>query len=306
MAILCFGAAMLFWVQGVLAASPKPATQEVRQVLSVDVELVNITATVIDDSGKSIDGLTAEDFQVFEDGEPQQIAFFSHESTRSVSIGVLIDTSGSLQDKLRQGLQTVREIAASMSSADEMFVITFNSRVNLRQKFTNDPEALQRSLPDMHAKGETALYDAISAGLDEMQTSKNRKRILLLVTDGFDTGSKMKAYQAEDLLRRSEVALYAISIDDDDSHPPAHRAKYHIYNYMLDRLSAAGGGRLIRLYTGRNYDLHGLSEQLMRELHHEYTIGYYSTARPNGPNWKHIEVRVAKPGTHVASEKDNR
>src|SRR5262249_25419524 len=116
-AILFFGAAMLFFAQDSLATPPKPSMQAARNVLSVDVQLVNITAIVIDDSGRYVDGLAAEDFQVFEDGEPQQIAFFSHESTGSVSIGVLIDTSGSLQDKLRQGLQTVREIVAAMSPA---------------------------------------------------------------------------------------------------------------------------------------------------------------------------------------------
>ena len=94
---------------------------------------------MIDESGRYVDGLTAEDFRVIENGHEQKISFFSHDSQIPISLGVLIDTSGSLQDKLHQGLQTLRGIAATLSSADEMFVITFDSHVNLKQRFTSDP-----------------------------------------------------------------------------------------------------------------------------------------------------------------------
>src|SRR5215469_11981146 len=156
-------------------------------VLSVDVTLVNITATAIDEYGRYVDDLTSDDFLVLEDGREQKISFFSHESQFPISLGILIDTSSSVQEKFRQGLQTVRAIASTLSSSDEMFLITFDSRVKLRQGFTNDPEEMQRSLRDIHAHGETAVYDAIAAGLREMQKAKYPKRILLLVTDGFDT-----------------------------------------------------------------------------------------------------------------------
>src|SRR5262249_1791761 len=108
---------------------------EPRYVLSVDVSLVNVSATVIDGSGKYIENLTAEDFRVLEDGREQTISFFSHDSRLPVSIGVLLDSSGSVQDKLRQGLQTVAGIASTISAGDEMFVMTFNSRIDLRQGF---------------------------------------------------------------------------------------------------------------------------------------------------------------------------
>ena len=173
--LLCISAALLLHVHSRVLAQSN-ASQEPRRVLSVDVDLVNVTAAVIDSSGRFIDGLAVDDFQVFEDGRQQEIAFFSHDSRVPISIGALIDTSGSLQDKLRQGLETLREIATTLSSDDEMFVITFNSRVDVRQGFTNDPEAIQKALGEVRTSGETAVYDAISAGLREMQSAKNQKK----------------------------------------------------------------------------------------------------------------------------------
>ena len=297
----------LLFISAMLLLRPQAlASQERREVLSVDVELVNVTATVIDGSGRSVQGLTAQDFQVLEDGREQKISFFSHDSRVPISLGVLLDISGSLQDKLRQGLQTVREIASTLSADDEMFVVMFNSRVNVRQTFTSNSEEIQRSLGDVHAKGETAVYDAISVGLREMHTARNQKQILLLVTDGFDTKSKINADEAQDLLKRSHVLLYAIGIDDDDNNPPPGRAKYHIYDYMLGKLTDAGGGRVIRLYTGRNYDLRQLSEVFVGELHQTYTMGYYRSTAAENAGWRNIEVRVTKPGVRIVGDKDRR
>src|SRR5262249_51199057 len=124
--LLCMSAMLLFRPQALVP-------QDRREVLSVDVELGNGTATVIDEAGKSGQGLTAEDFQVLEDGQEQKISFFSHDSRVPISLGVLLDVSGSLQDKLRQGLQTVREIASTLAADDEMFVVMFNSHVDVRQ-----------------------------------------------------------------------------------------------------------------------------------------------------------------------------
>jgi Ca-activated chloride channel homolog len=243
---------------------------------------------------------------LLEDGREQKISFFSHDAHVPISLGVLIDSSGSLQDKLLQSLQTVRAIAATMSSADEMFVMTFNSHAGVRQRFTSNSEDLQRSLRDIHAHGETAVYDAIAAGLREMQGAKNQKRILVLVTDGFDNASKTTPAQTEDLLERSGVLLYVIGIDDPDDHPPRVRPKYHIYEYMLDRLSRAGGGRVIKLYTGATSDLHGLAQSLLGEFHQEYTMGYYPTpGAGDTEKWRNIEVRVDRPGIRILGERLN-
>ena len=281
-----------------------PLWQDQRYVLSVDVELVNVSVNAIDASGKPIEGLTAADFKVFEDGREQQLSFFAHDAHVPVSIGALIDVSGSLQDKIRQGLQTVNEIAAGLSARDEMFVIAFNSRAQLRQSFTNEPEQIQRSLRNIHTGGETAVYDAISFGLAQMKSAKNKRRVLLLLSDCFDTRSKIKADQVEDMLKNSDTLVYAIGLDDDDNDPQTRkRPRYHIYEYMLNKLTRASGGRLIRIYSTHDYDLRRLADGLLGELRQEYTMGYYPADHSADSKLRNIEVRVTRSDVRVFGEK---
>ena len=274
--------------------------QDPRYKLNVEVELVNVTATVLDESGKYMDGLKLEDFQVFENGDEQKISFFSHDLRVPISVGVLVDCSGSMRHKLQQALQTVREIALALSPQDEMFVISFNSDVEVRQHFTTNMQQIQRSLRDIKPGGETAAYDAIQTGMEEMKSAKHNKKILLMVTDGFDTKSHITSAQVEDILKRSEVLVYAIGIDDDDADPLVlRRTRYHIYHYMLGRLTSVSGGRAFRLFTGRNYALNSLAQVLLEELHQQYTLSYYPMAVREGNSWRQVDVKVKKSGSQI-------
>ena len=287
---------------GAAAQSDTPQDpQDPRYRLNVNVELVNVTATVLDPQGKYLDGLKVDDFQVFEDGKQQKISFFSHDLRVPISVGVLIDSSGSMRHKLQQALQTVREIALALSPQDEMFVVQFASDVEMRHRFTSNMQDIQKSLRDIKAGGETAAYDAIRVGMDEMKMAKHNKKILLMVTDGFDTKSHINSEQVEDILKRSEVLVYAIGIDDDDDDPLSlGRTRYHIYHYMLGRLTSISGGRAFRLFTGRNYALNSLAEVLLEELHQQYTLGYYPTSLPDKNTWRQVDVKVvSKPGSQI-------
>lgn len=281
-------------------ATPPTDPQDPRYRLNVNVELVNVVATVLDEQGKYMDGLKLDDFQVFEDGEEQKISFFSHDLRVPISVGVLVDCSGSMRHKLQQALQTVREIALSLSPQDEMFVVSFNSDVEMRRHFTSNMQDIQKSLRDIKAGGETAAYDAIQVAMEEMKTAKHNKKILLLVTDGFDTKSHITSMQVEDLLKRSEVLVYAIGIDDDDEDPLVlRRTRYHIYHYMLGRLTSISGGRFYRLFTGRNYALNTLAQVLLEELHQQYTLSYYPTSLPDKNAWRQVDVKVKKSGSQI-------
>ena len=284
-------------------AEPQPPPtdpQDPRYKLNVQVELVNVVATVLDEQGKYMDGLKLDDFQVFEDGQEQKISFFSHDLRVPISVGVLIDNSGSMRHKLQQALQTVREIALALGPQDEMFVMSFNSDVEVRHHFTPNMQEIQRSMRDIKAGGETAAYDAIQQGIDEMKMAKHNKKILLLVTDGFDTKSHINSGQVEDILKRAEVLVYAIGIDDDDDDPLVlRRTRYHIYHYMLGRLTSISGGRAFRLFTGRNYALNSLAQVLLEELHQQYTLSYYPTSERDKNAWRQIDVKVKKSGSQI-------
>jgi Ca-activated chloride channel family protein len=280
--------------------APPTDPQDPRYKLNVQVELVNVVATVLDEQGKYMDGLKLDDFQVFEDGKEQKISFFSHDLRVPISVGVLIDNSGSMRHKLQQALQTVREIALALGPQDEMFVMSFNSDVEVRHHFTPNMQEIQRSMRDIKAGGETAAYDAIQMGIDEMKMAKHNKKILLLVTDGFDTKSHINSTQVEDILKRAEVLVYAIGIDDDDDDPLVlRRTRYHIYHYMLGRLTSISGGRAFRLFTGRNYALNSLAQVLLEELHQQYTLSYYPTSERDKNAWRQIDVKVKKSGSQI-------
>jgi Ca-activated chloride channel family protein len=273
--------------------------QDPRYRLAVEVELVNLTATVLDQSGKYVDGLKPEDFQVLEDGEEQKVSFFSHDLRVPISVGVLVDASGSMRHKLQQALQTVREISLALSPQDEMFLITFNSDVELRQGFTTNMQEIQRALRGVKSSGETAAYDAMKLGIDLMKRAKHNKKILLLATDGFDTKSKLKAPDIEEMLKRSQVLVYAIGTDDDENDPLVlRRPIYHIYHYMLGRITSLSGGRAFRLFTGRNYALQSLASVLLEELHQQYTLSYYPAGTGNG-DFREVVVRVRRPGAQI-------
>jgi Ca-activated chloride channel family protein len=279
---------------------PPPGAQDPRYRLNVEVELVNVTATVLDEGGKYLDGLSVNDFQVFEDGEEQKISFFSHDLRVPISVGVLVDISGSMRHKLQQALQTVREISLALSPQDEMFVVSFNSDVQVRHRFTSNMQDIQRSLREVRSGGETAAYDAIEVAMDEMKQARHNKKILLLVTDGFDTKSRISVNDVEEILKKSEVLVYAIGIDDDDDDPLVmRRTRYHIYHYMLGRLTALSGGRAFRLFTGRNYALQSLANVLLEELHQQYTLSYYPSHGREGEAWRKLDIKVKKDGSQI-------
>ena len=147
--------------------------------LNVSVDMVNIPAIVRDTSGRYVDGLKQDDFKVLENGVEQKLSFFAQDSLANLSVGVLIDTSGSMRHKLQQALQMVREVSLALGPQDEMFLMTFADDVDLRQKFTKNPEDISKALRGIRSGGETSVYDAIQLGVQEMKNAKNGKRILL-------------------------------------------------------------------------------------------------------------------------------
>jgi Ca-activated chloride channel family protein len=280
--------------------SPVIDPQDPRYRLNVEVELVNLTATVHDERGRYMDDLNADDFQLFEDGQEQKISFFSHDLRVPISVGILVDTSGSMRHKLQQALQTVREIALALSPQDEVFLVSFNSNAEVRQKFTSNSQDVLRSLRELRSGGETAAYDAINLAVKEMAHAKHNKKILLLVTDGFDTRSQMNADEVEELLKRASVLVYAIGIDDDDDDPLLlRRTRYHIYHYMLNKMAGVSGGRTFRLFTGRNYALQSLAQLLLEELHQQYTLSYYPSSGQINTDWRNVEIRVRRDGSQI-------
>ena len=205
-----------------------------------------------------------------------------------------------MRHKLQQSLQTARELAMALGDEDEVFIIGFDNNVRVLRSFGPNGPQVQQALRGVRARGETSAFDAIGLGLEMMEAAKHDKKILLMITDGFDTKSKLKADDIDELLKRAEVLVYAIGIDDDDDDPETRRrTRYHIYHYMLARLTGVTGGRAFRLFTGRRYALRSLAEVLLEELHQQYTLSYYPASGALDQSWREIEVELDHPGSNV-------
>jgi VWFA-related protein len=178
------------------------------------VDLVNVTATVTDRNGRFVPGLRQEDFIVYEENELQEVTHFSNERV-PVSIGIVLDTSGSmLGEKLTHALMAIdRFLTRLLSPEDEVFLYKFSNFPELVQDWTTDRQRLSRSIRRINAGGGTAMLDAIIESVPLAQTGQNRKRAIILISDGNDTDSQSSLSEVKQLIRESEVMVYAIGID---------------------------------------------------------------------------------------------
>ncbi len=192
------------------AASPQEVGED--DVIRVNTEIVTLTATVTDSRGRYRADLKRSDFTVYEDGVPQQLAYFNTGDRVPVSLGIIFDTSGSMVDKIEGVEDAVTHFVKSVATGDEIFLIRFSDDSEIVQDFTDDRRRILRAVEDLEPRGSTALYDAIFLGLQRVATGKHRKRALLLLTDGNDTASEVDFKTALELARKSEVIIYALGI----------------------------------------------------------------------------------------------
>jgi VWFA-related protein len=178
------------------------------------VELVNVNATVSDDDGHFVSGLTKDDFTIYEDGERRDIASFSNERV-PVSLGILLDTSGSMTpEKMSSARAAIDRFVFDLLGADdELFFMQFASVPDLVQGWTSDRGAISRAVRRVMPGGGTAMYDAIARALPIAADGRNQKKALLVISDGNDTNSRTPVSALRNLIRESEVMVYALGVD---------------------------------------------------------------------------------------------
>jgi Ca-activated chloride channel homolog len=178
------------------------------------VDLVNVTATVTDKNGRFVPGLRQEDFKVYEDDQLQDVTHFSNERV-PVSLGIVIDTSGSMAgEKIDNAISAIdRFLGDLLDPTDEIFIYRFSNFPELLQDWTTDRKRLSRIVGRLNAGGGTAMYDALAEAVPLAQKGENRKKAIVLISDGNDTNSETSLSQVKQLIRESEVMVYAIGID---------------------------------------------------------------------------------------------
>ena len=178
------------------------------------VELINVTATVTDSESRFVSGLRKEDFTVDEDGERQEITHFSNERV-PVSLGIVLDSSGSMTpDKMSAARSAIdRFVYDLLGPDDELFFMEFSNRPHLVQTWTKDRRAISRAVGGVSGVGGTAMYDAIESAVPLVEDGMNRKKALLVISDGNDTNSGVSVGELRQIIRESEVLVYALGVD---------------------------------------------------------------------------------------------
>jgi Ca-activated chloride channel family protein len=178
------------------------------------VELINVTAAVSDGHGRFVSGLRQEDFRIYEDGELRPITHFTADRV-PVSLGIVLDASGSMQgEKLLAAKEALQRFLFDLlGREDEVFLYRFDNRPELLQTWTTDKEQIAGQLRRIQARGATTLYDAIAEAIPLAGTGRNRKKALLIISDGNDSSSRTRIEELKRLIRESEVLVYAIGID---------------------------------------------------------------------------------------------
>jgi Ca-activated chloride channel family protein len=177
------------------------------------IELINVTATVSDESGRFVSGLRKEDFRVYQDGELQEVTHFNSERV-PVSLGIVLDTSGSMDgEKMRAARRALERFLSLLGSDDEVFLYRFDTSPVLVEGWTTDRARLIRELARIQPRGGTAMYDALAEAVPLAQSGQNRKKALVLISDGNDTSSRTDVLSLKKLIRETEVLVYAVGID---------------------------------------------------------------------------------------------
>ena len=313
--IVTFYIAVALLLPSTYVAQSKP--QEVGQddVIRVDTDLVTLTATVTDSRGRYLANLTRNDFTIYEDGVKQELAYFNTGDRVPVSLGIIFDTSGSMIDKIDGVKDAVEHFVKSVSTGDEIFLIRFSDDAEIVQDFTDDRKRILRVVNDLEPRGSTALYDAIVLGLQRVVQGKNRKRALLLLTDGNDTSSSMKFDSAVALARRSEVIIYALGIGhgergsfghDDLSGILRGQAGDTVDMKVLRGFADMTGGSAVYLenaHAGGRDLIDEAAAQVANELKQQYTLGYRPTNKRKDGAFRQIKIELADRSLRVRTKK---
>ena len=308
--VLGFVATLLLSAPAVALCQTPDGSDPVRiATIKVDVDMVVVNATVTDRDNHPVTGLEPEEFQLWEDKVEQHIEFFSEEQV-PLSVGIIFDVSGSMEDKIAAARDAAVLFFKLGSSADEYFLIEFSEEPKLIQDWTTDITKLQNRLIVTVPEGRTALYDAVYLGLEKLKTAQNGRKALLLISDGGDNHSRYTTSDIQAFVREQDVQIYAIGLEDEDfystvynSLDPVSRTWLPAPAYpavtagheVIQGLTDPTGGRAF--FIKSTDTLEEVCASIARELKMEYIIGYRSSNPARDGKWRKIRVKVTPPKT---------
>ena len=277
---------------GQTAQTPNPGQAPTREdngvyIFRANVQEVVLHATVVDEKHRIVTNLARNDFQVYENGQPQQISSFRHQDV-PVALGIVIDNSGSMRDKRPAVNQAAINLVKASNPEDEVFVVNFNDEYYLDQDYTDQVPKLKDALERIESRGGTALYDAVVASADHLKKSaRHEKKVLLVVTDGEDNASRESLEQA---IRRLQAengpTVYTIGLLGEERQHRAHRA--------LQEMAEQTGG--IAFFPKDLSEVDAISQEIAHDIRSQYIIGYKPSTPQSMGGYRTIKVEARAPG----------
>ena len=273
-----------------IAVGARPSAQQA-PVFRTGVDLVNVGATVVDRKGQLVAGLQADDFEVIEDGRKQTVRYFVAGDARDpaagdLHLGLLLDVSESMGEDIRFTRTAAIKFLNTLVDAVDVTVVDFDTEVRAARYGQNEFARLIERIRLQKTNGMTALYDAIGVYLDGASGQDGRK-IMLLYTDGGDTGSSLRLGELIDLLKASDVTVYAIGELEHQSSFARDRARA-----ILQSISETTGGQAF--FPSSVKDLDQMYGKVLAEIRAQYMMGYLSTNDHADGAWRKVELRITR------------
>jgi len=255
--------------------------------IRTNTELVLVPVTVTDPMNHVVVGLEQGNFQLFEGKQPQEIKHFSREDA-PVSLGVILDVSGSMETKIERAREAVLKLLDASNPQDEFFLITFSDTPHVVQTFTHTISEMQEQLLLVRPKGQTALLDALYLGLNKMHEAKYARKALLLISDGGDNRSRYTEKEVKARIKESDVLIYSVGVFDREFATREER----LGPELLTHVSEVTGGRCYTL-DNPNY-LPTITRHIGLELRNQYLLAYSPNKSKNDGKWRKINVKLTQ------------
>lgn len=277
----------------------EPAPQKARNTainesgfkIGVSVDVVLLYASVFDKDGRFVSGLEKKDFRLFEDGVEQEILSFTQEDV-PVSMGILLDLSGSMRPKYDQVVKAARAFIQASNPQDEVFLIGFNDEVELLLDYSNDFDEISDALENTTTTGATALYDAVYLGVQKAQTGTKTKKAVVVISDGQDSQSYYSIDEMIAKVRESDVQVFCVGFLDEKpkktffgSYKDAELGKSY---EALQHISKETGAKAFFPYNIE--DIHSIVAEIASEIRSQYSISYMSSNTARDGTFRRIKV----------------
>jgi Ca-activated chloride channel family protein len=295
-----------------LAPQQGPELELPASALSGQSGYEQLTVTVTDQGGRYVTGLQKGDFRIYVDGIQRPLEFLRRDANTPVSVGILVDTSGSMEPKIPQARAAIAQFIRDLNASDDMFLYAFSDEQFLLQPFTINHDLVMRRLGLLHAYGDTAIFDTIMDGLHTINFGRYDKKALLVVTDGMDNASRATLPEVVSRARRMGVLIYSIGIGDPNSSRVGFGIgsllfggnRDHVDAQMLRELSSETGARTYLLgEVGDGELLRQDCLGISNELREQYTAGFV-VPDPSTPGYRSLRVDIpGRPELTVRTRK---